>query len=199
MRYLWYVLLICAAYGLWLNYYTVVPPEIREVLPFSKTSSAVSSAPRPGLLERVERRTYPPLTNEALPSFSMRGINGGAWNEDSFSGQKTLLVFFASWCGACVQNMPNLHAMRQTYPNLRLVGVVYEDTPSKARAMLAQHGGDPFHQLLIDRTGSAARAFQVQGIPAQIFIDRNGAMRHRTGGYRAGDMVPATAHVMEQM
>jgi cytochrome c biogenesis protein CcmG/thiol:disulfide interchange protein DsbE len=200
MKYIWYVLILCLGYGLWENYTTVVPQEIRDKLPFRATGISNDS---PSLLSSIpssrggaELETF----RKPLPSFALTQVGSGKrWTQADFRGTPTVLVFFAGWCGPCQQNMPTIHLMKKRYPSLRLVGVIYRDTPANARTMLSQHGGDPFDVLLLDRTEAASRAMGVGGIPAMYYIDRGGSLRYQSSGMSPETMELIMPSLMKQL
>lgn len=85
-----------------------------------------------------------------------------------------LLDFWASWCGPCIQEMPNLVKTYATYKGkgLEIVGIsVDEDKQAWLNAVKA-------HNMtwvqLADETKAASELYGVNTIPHTILIDANG-------------------------
>ena len=104
----------------------------------------------------------------------------------------TLINFFASWCAPCADEQPALLAMQAQ--GARIVGVAYEDDPSKSRAVLARLG-DPFAAVLSDRSGRAGIDFGVSGVPETFLVSPKGTILAK----HTGPLAPADAEaLMEQ-
>jgi cytochrome c biogenesis protein CcmG/thiol:disulfide interchange protein DsbE len=66
-------------------------------------------------------------------------------------------------------------------PNLRLVGLVYKDSPEVAQQWLGKHG-NPYRHLLLDAEGKAGIDWGVYGVPETFVMDRQGIVRHKITG-----------------
>ncbi|MDI9348412.1 MAG: redoxin domain-containing protein [Candidatus Symbiobacter sp.] len=93
--------------------------------------------------------------------------------------------FFASWCVPCRAEAGTLLALRQKRDEaglgLRIIGIVYKDTPANIARYLKDYG-NPYDQILVDGDGQGGIEFGVYGIPETFLIDQGGVIRHRYAG-----------------
>ena len=81
----------------------------------------------------------------------------------------TILNFWASWCGPCRIEHPNLVRLSKI-KNLRLIGINFKDDMENAKSFLKENG-NPFDILAEDKNGKNSVNFGVYGIPETILID----------------------------
>src|SRR5690606_17146292 len=107
-----------------------------------------------------------PLIGKPAPAWALPGLPGGeatTLRSEALAGEPYLLNVWASWCGPCLQEHPQLVALaRQKL--VRIVGINYKDRPEDARAWLARHG-NPFSHVVADHDGRTAIDFGVYGVP----------------------------------
>jgi cytochrome c biogenesis protein CcmG/thiol:disulfide interchange protein DsbE len=91
-----------------------------------------------------------------------------------------VLNFFASWCLACRDEHPSLVSVGSRYvgTDVHFVGLLYNDSPSNARAWLQEMGPVPYPAL--DDPGSrAAIDYGLYGVPETFFIGRDGRVAYK--------------------
>ena len=81
----------------------------------------------------------------------------------------TILNFWASWCGPCRKEHPNLVRLSRI-KNLKIIGINFKDDKENAKSFLKENG-NPFHILTEDKDGKNSVNFGVYGIPETILID----------------------------
>lgn len=97
-------------------------------------------------------------------------------------GQVVLLNFWATWCGPCRQEMPNLDALQKEMAGKVRVIALGAD-PSEKPEVLAAYAKDRQLSLTVVHDGGAgARAYNAFGLPTTFFIDRNGIIREKVTG-----------------
>lgn len=129
------------------------------------------------------------LIGKPVPQFSLAAIEGldtgprparGVTSADLADGEVTVVNMWASWCGPCIQEHPQLVALKQQH-GLRLIGINYKDDPEAARRFLARNG-NPFDAIGADRTGRVAIDWGVYGVPETYVIDRTGRIAFKYVG-----------------
>lgn len=94
-----------------------------------------------------------------------------------------LLDFWATWCGPCRVELPILASLHRRYAErgLQVVGVnVDEGGPSLVPQFRQRFGLD--YVMVYDVQGQASRAFNVEGLPTLVLIDKHGEVRLRHAG-----------------
>lgn len=131
------------------------------------------------------------LVGRPLPAIALPGLDGAppAPLPAAVDGP-TYLNLFASWCGPCEYEHPQLQALQAA--GARVVGVAYKDDPAKTRAFL-QRLGDPFAAVLTDRDGRAGIELGVTGVPETYLVGPDGVVVAK----HAGPLTPEIAADLE--
>lgn len=119
------------------------------------------------------------------PDFELPDTTGNMVKLSSFLGKYVLLDFWASWCGPCRAENPNLVKIYQQFStqNFTIVGVSLDRPGSRAAWLSAiKKDGLPWLQLsdLKCWDSPAAKLFGVQAIPQNFLIDPNGVIIGKT-------------------
>ena len=112
---------------------------------------------------------------EQAPNFTFEDADGNLRQLSDFIGTPVVLNFWASWCPACVVEMPYFNEFYQEYGDrvhflkINLADGVRE-TQAGVRDFMYENGFTT--PLLFDIDG--ARAYGVRGIPVTFYIDADG-------------------------
>ncbi len=156
----------------------------------SKLPSALIGKPAPQV-------AFQPLEGLSEGGRAMPGFDG----KDLADGQPTVVNFWASWCGPCVEEHPMLEAIRQR-TGVRLVGINYKDTPANARRFLGRYG-NPYAAVGVDPEGRGAIEWGVYGMPETFVVDGRGRIAYKHVGPISAEslqakMLPAIKAVQAQ-
>ena len=101
---------------------------------------------------------------------------------ESLRGRPVLLTFWASWCGPCRQELPELQrlAVELKAENLALVTVNMDQTPAQGMQFLERYGID-IPVYLMSRKDLTMLG--VQSLPTSVLIDRKGRPAQIYEGY----------------
>lgn len=115
-----------------------------------------------------------PLLGKPAPSFELPLLDGGTITSEELVGEPYIVNFWASWCVPCRDEAPILQAFHERWADdgVQLLGVVYQDTESKA-AEFRDEFGLTFPQAL-DPGGRTAIDHGVFGIPETYVVDQRG-------------------------
>ncbi len=115
----------------------------------------------------------------AAPDFALRSMAGTNHRLSEHRGEVVALVFWASWCGDCRQELERFERLRRTYGNVGFVvlGVSLDQEPAAAQAIAGAAGiGYP---VLSDTGKEVSKAYRVDNLPLIVLIDRHGVVRAR--------------------
>lgn len=103
-----------------------------------------------------------------------------------FGGEQNklqLINFWASWCGPCELEAPDLQKIHEEYGDvLTLYGVnsTKTDRERQAREFVEQYGFT--FDVLFDREGDYTKLYRVNTYPTSFLVDRDGVIRERING-----------------
>ncbi len=101
-------------------------------------------------------------------------VLGGVAAKDLANGQVTVVNFWASWCGPCVQEHPMLVELAKRR-DIRLVGINYKDPPPGGQRFLARYG-NPYVAVGGDPNGRGAIDWGVYGMPETFVVNGKGTI-----------------------
>ena len=117
-----------------------------------------------------------------IPDFSLTSLQGKSakFSEITRAARaKVVLVnFWATWCGACMDEMPSLVRLRETYRSkgFEILGINLDENPA-AVVPRAEKELDIRFPVFSDSEGKLADYFDVHAIPLSVIIETQGAKR----------------------
>ena len=124
---------------------------------------------------------------KTAPEIEGRDVDGKPFKLRDFRGKVVVVVFWASWCGPCMAQIPHERELvgRMAGRPFALLGVNCDHSPADARKALDReritwpnwYDGDPSAARRND--GPIRDKYHIQGIPAVFVIDQAGIIRDR--------------------
>ncbi len=113
------------------------------------------------------------------PDFTLTTPDGKKVSLSQFRGKVLLLDFWATWCGPCLREMPNVIALYKKYHSkgLEILGVSLDEEKSadKWRQMIKDRGMNWNHGSSLQGWDCpVAKMFNVTAIPRMYIIDKDG-------------------------
>ncbi len=107
-------------------------------------------------------------------SLEFTDLSGNPVTFDDFKSQITVVNFWATWCAACLKEMPNLQKLHQTFSKdqVNVVGVVVMSDTGKINQMLKITGAD--YPIFIGTRQDLKTISQSLVIPQTIVLDDQG-------------------------
>ena len=121
---------------------------------------------------------------DPAPEFKLAGLGGKPLSLADFHGKVVLLNFWATWCGPCRAEIPDLVALQNKYKDqLQIVGLVVDDDDQDAiKKFVAEFGINYPVAVATDEI-----RFQYGGIPAlptSFVLDTEGRVVQKHEGLR---------------
>ena len=118
---------------------------------------------------------------DPAPDVTFRLFDGSEATLADFRGQPVVLNFWASWCPACVAEMPSFQGVHEEIGGeVVFLGLDVQDTRGAAEAFVEQSGVT--YLLGEDPDGAILSTFDGIAMPTTIFIDEAGNMVERHSG-----------------
>lgn len=109
------------------------------------------------------------LGNRA-PEFSLKSLEGTTVTSSSLEGEVVVLNFWATWCGPCLSEIPELKEVAAS-SKARVVGIALDEQGLKAVKPFVDRYGLNYTVLLGDQ--ALFQRFHGFGIPYTLVLDRS--------------------------
>ncbi|MEN6568614.1 MAG: TlpA disulfide reductase family protein [Rikenellaceae bacterium] len=110
------------------------------------------------------------------PEFKYPDVNGKLYGPSDFKGKVLLIDFWASWCGPCRSEIPNLKKVYAKYDrqDVEFISVSIDKGKDEWLKALSQENM-PWIQVLAPKSGSeVSKLYQFSGIPFLVVLDKEG-------------------------
>ena len=138
--------------------------------------------------------TFSAINTQGQPPAFNLSLDGQSISSGDLRGHVTVLAFYASWCAACFQELPDVETVyRQFKIDSRVafyaVDIGWEgETPAIGkRSLLRRHIDLP---MAFD-SGATAKALNVDALPSLVLLDSDGKLRFSHEGFDTSENLQA--------
>jgi cytochrome c biogenesis protein CcmG, thiol:disulfide interchange protein DsbE len=121
--------------------------------------------------------TAPPGTDlgATMPEYSAMWLDGSKFELASKRDKVVLLNVWATWCGPCRYEIPELQALHTKYASkgLEVIGVSVDESGVEAVKQFVEENKMTY-PIALDPEGKLATLLQTSVLPTSVLIDRKG-------------------------
>ncbi len=139
-----------------------------------------------------------------VPEFSVLALGESQKNysSESMKGKYYLIDFWATWCGPCVGEMPELHKVYDKFKgnNFEILSLSFDESPDDIKVFREAKWKMPWLHTFVENgfRSDLAKRFGVFGIPKPILVDPTGKIVASQGQLRGGNLEKTLAKVLGQ-
>ena len=118
-----------------------------------------------------------PSVGELAPQFELRNVDGQVVRLSDFRGKVVWINFWATWCGPCRRELPDIARLAAEFgdDDLVVLAVNQEQSATVARDFWEELGLDL--PILLDSGREVSDQYRLRGLPDNFFIDREGVLQ----------------------
>ena len=159
----------------------------------TQQGSSTTGSRHDNVAEIVNVTTRP----EKAPNFTWKDSTGAQVAFDNYHGKLTLVNFWATWCGPCKKELPDLVELSSELSSkgVRIIGIstdrgsnVIEDV----RSFVHEHGIP--YQVLISNEELEEAFGNINGLPTTFIVDANGKILQSFLGMRTKEAFLQALH-----
>jgi thiol-disulfide isomerase/thioredoxin len=172
--------------------------ELMDILPlFDKRIQNCNT-----MIELKQYCSYLPEKGAAYPNAQLTNLKGDNVLLFTDSAKINMLIFWASWCGPCRQEIPQLKTIRNMFPEqvLSMKSISIDEDAKKWEKALNEETM-PWEQFLIPYKDllKIKAQFSVNAVPTIIFTDKNMKLIKRFEGYSETNIAEYTNSINEYL
>jgi len=108
------------------------------------------------------------------PDFELESIDGTKIKLSDLRDKNVIVNFWATWCGFCVEEMPDLQKLQETYKDddLLILAVNVGETKEEVEKFMKENNIDL--TVLLDKDSSVANIYGLRSFPSTLAINKKG-------------------------
>ncbi len=140
------------------------------------TGAASKPAAAPATTPAPEPAVTQPADIGEVPTLSVTTLDGKTFDLADQRGQWVVVNYWATWCGPCLEEMPELSALDAMREHITVIGLAYEDIGAdELRDFLAKRPV-VYPIAIIDVTAPPASFEAPRGLPLTFLIAPDGKL-----------------------
>jgi peroxiredoxin len=109
-----------------------------------------------------------------VPNFELSKLDGGKVQIGDISSKVMMINFWATWCEACMEEMPSIVTLRDQYSSkgFEVLGINVDENPTEVTPPVVKKLGIKF-PIFTDSGNNLAELFDVHAIPLTVIINKS--------------------------
>ena len=131
-------------------------------------------------LTELKMEERPTLSlGDMAPEFEAKRLDGSTFRLADYRGKKAVLIdFWATWCPPCIEEIPTIKRIADTYRDqgLEVVGVSLDRDEKALRDFVKREKLNYVQVFEKEKARAITKSYGVWGIPSVFLIDKNGVI-----------------------
>jgi cytochrome c biogenesis protein CcmG, thiol:disulfide interchange protein DsbE len=118
-----------------------------------------------------------------MPAYTAQSLDGSAFDLAKERGNVVLLNLWATWCGPCRAEIPELQALHAKYAaqRFKVIGVSVDEGPAAdVKAFVDEQ--KMTYPVVLDPQGKLASVLETTVLPTSVILDRKGTVVWKSAG-----------------
>lgn len=108
------------------------------------------------------------------PDFTLLNLSGEEVSLSDYRGKTVMINFWATWCGFCKKEMPDMQRLSEENEDLVILAVDVMEEKSLVEDYIKEGGYD--FEVVLDEKGDVAKDYLVSAFPTSYFVDKDGIL-----------------------
>lgn len=129
-------------------------------------------------LSNAHANSLKPYEGQPLAAFELLDLDGQRFALDDYKGQVVLVNFWATWCPACVKEMPSMQRLDQRLSGkpFKLIAINIGEDADKIKEFLQRINVEL--TIVLDSNGTVPRDWGLFAYPTSFLLDTQGIVSH---------------------
>ena len=116
------------------------------------------------------------------PDFQLQNLDGQTVSLGNLRGKPVLINFWATWCGYCTYEIPYIQEIYEEWSEEGLEVLAINKGESSPKVEEFRQNYHLSFTVLLDTKQDVAQKYNITGIPATFFIDKDGIIQDKVIG-----------------
>ncbi len=124
------------------------------------------------------------LIGKKLSEFQLKGLDSIMYTVPTKSEKLLLLDFWEIWCGPCIESIPKLKRIAETYKDdLKLISIISDQKTFDRASVIINRKGIEYPVLL--GNPELKNRFHANGVPFYVLVNKEGIITYASLGYKS--------------